>query len=106
MIDEGVAVGDAGAFATCRALARRIGLLVGGTAGGAIRVALDRLDTFPGGSTAVVLVSDAGEKYLDTIFDDRWLAEHGLHDPDEEERVIAGLDELRRTTELPTEGVA
>lgn len=106
LIDEGVAVGDVAAFATCRVLARRVGLLVGGTAGGAIHVALERLDELPSGSTAVVLVSDAGEKYLDTIFDDRWLADHALSDPTEEERVTARLTEVRRSAELPTEGAA
>ena len=87
LIDEGVPVDDVAAFATCRALARRTGLLAGGTAGGAVHVALERLPSMPARSTVVVLICDAGEKYLDTVFDDRWLAERGLLDRGCEERV-------------------
>ncbi|WP_280267257.1 PLP-dependent cysteine synthase family protein [Nocardia wallacei] len=79
-IDEGCKVTDADAFATARVVARRTGLLVGGTAGAAIHVALRRLLRLRPGSTAVVLVCDAGEKYLDSVYDDDWLLERGLLD--------------------------
>lgn len=94
MIDEGVAVRDAQAFATARVLARRTGLLVGGTSGGAVHVALENLDSLPPRSTVVVLVCDAGEKYLDTVFDTGWLDRHGLLDADEEARVDRWLDAM------------
>ncbi|GAA3546312.1 cysteine synthase family protein [Amycolatopsis ultiminotia] len=91
LIDEGVQANDTDAFATARALARHTGLLVGGSAGGAIHVALDRIDTMPPGSTAVVLVCDAGEKYLDSVFDDEWMRGHGLLAPDVEARAAQRL---------------
>ncbi|HEY2223136.1 cysteine synthase family protein [Actinomycetospora sp.] len=94
LIDEGVSVGDVEAFATARVLARHTGLLVGGTAGGAVYAALERLATLPPRSTVVVLVSDAGEKYLDTLFDEHWLSERGLHDPDRERSVGRSLEAL------------
>ncbi|MGF6885554.1 cystathionine beta-synthase [Nocardia sp. GAS34] len=72
-IDEGIQVSDIDAFTSARVVARRTGLLVGGTAGAAVHVALRRLAVLPAGSTVVVLVCDAGEKYLDTIYDDEWL---------------------------------
>lgn len=81
VIDQGVKVSDVDAFATARVLARRTGLMVGGSAGGAINVALKQLDSLPAGSTTVVLVCDAGEKYLDTIFDDDWMRERDLLNP-------------------------
>ncbi|GAA1026380.1 MULTISPECIES: PLP-dependent cysteine synthase family protein [Amycolatopsis] len=87
LIDEGVQASDVDAFATARALARHTGLMVGGSAGGAIHAALNRIDTMRPGSTAVVLVCDAGEKYLDTVFDDEWLRGHGLHAPEIEAEV-------------------
>jgi len=80
VIDEGVRVGDIDAFSTARVIARRTGLLVGGTAGAAVSVALKRLALVPPGSTVVVLACDAGEKYLDTIYDDDWLAARDLLD--------------------------
>jgi cystathionine beta-synthase len=79
-IDEGVQVPDVDAFATARVIARRTGLLIGGSAGGAINVALKRLAALPAGSTVVTLVCDAGEKYLDTIFNDDWMRERELLD--------------------------
>lgn len=79
-IDEGVQVADVDAFATARVIARRTGLMIGGTAGGAINIALKRLAELPAGSTVVTLVCDAGEKYLDTIFNDEWLRERELLD--------------------------
>ena len=93
-IDEGVQVSDVDAFATARVLARRTGLLVGGSSGGAIHVALRRLAALPAGSTVVTLVCDAGEKYLDTIFNDDWMRERQLLDPAvhlEIERMLEGF---------------
>jgi cystathionine beta-synthase len=94
LIDDGAHVGDVEAFATARVLARRTGLLVGGTAGGAVHVALERLAALPPRSTVVVLVCDAGEKYLDTVFDERWLRERDLFDADRERAVERRLDAL------------
>lgn len=98
LIDRGVSVGDTEAFATARVLARRTGLLVGGTAGGAVYAALESLAALPPRSTVVVLVSDAGEKYLDTLFDDAWLEERGLHDRECETSVHRRLEALTSTT--------
>ncbi|KTS38752.1 cysteine synthase [Methylobacterium indicum] len=78
LIDEGVTVSDIDAFTTARVVARRTGLLIGGTAGAAIFIALKRLALVEPGSTLVALVCDAGEKYLDTVYDDAWLRERGL----------------------------
>ncbi|WP_028926910.1 PLP-dependent cysteine synthase family protein [Pseudonocardia acaciae] len=94
LIDQGCKVSDADAFATARVLARRTGLMVGGSAGGVVYQALTMLDGLPPGSTMVGLVCDGGEKYLDTVFDDGWMKEHELLDDDLEARVdelLAGL---------------
>ncbi|WP_020496551.1 PLP-dependent cysteine synthase family protein [Sciscionella marina] len=101
LIDEGVQVGDVAAFATARVLARRTGLLIGGTAGGAIYAALERLDTATPGSTIATLVCDAGEKYLDTIFDDDWMHARDLLDPTVEELVQQRLDQLVKHVPAP-----
>ena len=87
LLDEGMKVSDAAAFATARAVARDIGLMIGGSAGGSVHAALTRLDEFPPGSTVVTIVCDGGEKYLDTVFDDSWMTEHDLLDPDLEHHV-------------------
>lgn len=94
LLDEGVKVGDVEAFATARVVARRWGLLLGGSAGGAVYAALERLPHLEQGSTAVTLVCDGGEKYLDTVFSDEWMDERGLLDPAVEARVGRMFDEL------------
>ncbi|WP_246816263.1 MULTISPECIES: PLP-dependent cysteine synthase family protein [unclassified Corynebacterium] len=79
LIDHGVKVSDVKAFAVARVLAREHGLMVGGTAGAAIYEGLRHLHEFQAGTTMVVIVCDAGEKYLDTIFDTDWLQKNHLY---------------------------
>ncbi|WP_328394654.1 PLP-dependent cysteine synthase family protein [Nocardia sp. NBC_00416] len=88
VIDEDCRVRDIDAFATARVVARRTGILIGGTAGAAVHVALRRLVHLPAGSTVVVLVCDAGEKYLDTVYDEDWLAARGLYDQSAHQRIV------------------
>ncbi|WP_018546198.1 cysteine synthase family protein [Streptomyces sp. LaPpAH-108] len=94
LIDEGVKVGDVEAFATCRAVART-GLLIGGSAGGVVHEALHRLPSLPPGTTMVALINDGGEKYLDTVFNDDWMAERALLSPETERSVEEQLTKLR-----------
>lgn len=78
LIDEGLKVSDSQAFETARYLARHHALLVGGSAGGVIYKALHHARTASPESTTVVLVCDGGEKYLNTVYNDEWMAEHAL----------------------------
>lgn len=88
-IDDGVQVTDAQAFETARYLARRKGLLVGGSTGGAIYKALEFIAAEKLAGTVLTMVVDGGEKYLSTIFDDDWMAARHLLDP----RLTAQLDD-------------
>lgn len=94
LIDMGHKVSDVEAFAMARVIARRCALLVGGSAGGVIHQALCSLCEAPEPSTAVALVCDAGEKYLDTVFDDDWMRARGLLDPAAEHAAEELLDEM------------
>ncbi|OCW85046.1 cysteine synthase [Nocardia farcinica] len=94
LLDEGVKIGDVEAFATVRVIARRWGLLLGGSAGGAIYAALERLPLLPAGATAVTIVCDGGEKYLDTVFSDHWMSARGLLSPATENRIGEMLDDI------------
>ncbi|MBB2971482.1 cysteine synthase family protein [Mesorhizobium sp. RMAD-H1] len=80
-IDEGVQVTDTQAFETARYMARRRGLLVGGSTGGAIYKALEFIASGKLRGTVVTTVADGGEKYLGTIFDDEWMEKRNLLDP-------------------------
>ncbi|WP_280381499.1 PLP-dependent cysteine synthase family protein [Nocardia wallacei] len=92
LLDEGVKVTDVAAFATARAVAAKLGLLIGGSAGGSVHAALTRLEQFPPGSTVVTIVCDGGEKYLDTVFDDGWMNERDLLDESAEHAVLELLE--------------
>lgn len=95
LLDEGVKVGDVEAFATARVLARRIGLLIGGSAGGVVHAALSRMSSLAPGTTMVALVNDGGEKYMDTVFDDDWMHERDLIAPAVEREIDELLAKLR-----------
>ncbi|MES1164326.1 MAG: pyridoxal-phosphate dependent enzyme, partial [Verrucomicrobiota bacterium] len=59
-------VGEEEAEATRLDLARREGLLVGISAGAAVRVALDLARTLGPGKTVVTVLPDTGERYIAT----------------------------------------
>ncbi|MDG4764932.1 cysteine synthase family protein [Solwaraspora sp. WMMD406] len=104
LIDEGVKVSDSEAFETCRYLARNFGILIGGSAGGVVYKALERAQTLGPETTIVVLVCDGGEKYLDTVFNDEWMAAEGLFDARVVDRLAAMLryapaDGARKTSD-------
>ncbi|TCM51142.1 cystathionine beta-synthase [Rhizobium sp. PP-F2F-G48] len=106
LIDEGLTVDDIDAFTAARVVARRTGLLVGGTAGAAIDVALRRLARVEPGSTMVVLVCDAGEKYLDTVFNDEWLRERQLLNEPAHQRLHRLFDAYRDSIRLASTRLA
>ncbi|MFF7952669.1 cysteine synthase family protein [Streptomyces griseorubiginosus] len=95
LLDEGVKVGDVEAFATARVLARRMGLLIGGSAGGVVHEALHRMSSLAPGTTMVALVNDGGEKYMDTVFDDDWMHDRDLVAPAVEREIDELLTTLR-----------
>jgi len=98
LINEGIKVTDKQAFNTARYLAKNNALLVGGSAGGVIYCALQKLKDVPENSKMVVLVCDGGEKYLDTVYNDKWMNENGLIDNeinDELNQIIGQLTSVK-----------
>nr|WP_198026452.1 cysteine synthase family protein [Bradyrhizobium sp. ARR65] len=106
LIDEGVTVDDIDAFTAARIVARRTGILVGGTAGAAIHVALKQLALIEPNSTMVVLVCDAGEKYLDSIYNDDWLRERHLLNEAAHQRLHRLFDAYRDSVQLASQAKA
>ncbi len=73
-IDEIRKVGDRDSFITARRLAREEGLLVGGSAGAAVHVALEIGREEAGrGKRIVVLLPDTGRHYLGKFHSDEWM---------------------------------
>lgn len=78
VVDRYLMVTDQESFDTTRAMARREGLLVGGSGGMAVhaarRVAAEDHDRL-----VVVLVPDSGRGYLSKVFNDEWLTANGFN---------------------------
>src|SRR5947209_6020672 len=78
LVDDWVRVGDAESFHTARALARREGILVGGSSGTAVAAALRYARRLTGDHLVVALCADTGRNYLSKLFNDEWLAANNL----------------------------
>lgn len=60
----------------CRRLARLEAIMAGGSSG-AVIMAVNRMrETLPPGAVCAVILSDRGERYLDTIYSDEWVEKH------------------------------
>jgi cysteine synthase A len=74
MIERHVHVSDLDCVVGCRRLVRSEAILAGGSSGGVVS-ALSRIrHEIPAGSRCVLLLPDRGERYLDTVYSDAWVA--------------------------------
>ena len=78
MIDAMPRFSDAEAFQTCRKMARKMGVMVGGSAGGNAFAACKLAQDLEGPATVVAILCDSGVKYLSKIFNDEWMDEKGF----------------------------
>ena len=77
-VDDWVRVGDAESFHTAREMARREGILVGGSCGTALAAALRYARRLTADDLVVVVCPDTGRNYLSKMFDDAWMAANNL----------------------------
>ena len=73
--DQVERVTDSGCVAGCRRLVHTEGLLVGGSAGGVLHTVRAQSPMMPAGAVVVAVLPDSGTRYLDTVFDDDWVAD-------------------------------
>jgi cystathionine beta-synthase len=78
VVDEWIRIGDAESFQTARSLARREGLLVGGSSGTAVAAALRYARRLTSKDVVVALCPDTGRNYMSKFYDDEWLAANQL----------------------------
>jgi cystathionine beta-synthase len=78
VVDEWIRVSDIDSFNTARLLARREGLLLGGSSGTNVAAALRYARRLGPEHLIVALGCDTGRNYLSKFFDDNWLAENRL----------------------------
>ena len=75
-IQQVVHLTDEECIAGCRRLLHREAILAGGSSGAVVMAAKKLSLCIPEGSTCVLIFSDSGERYLDTIFNDDWVSKH------------------------------
>ncbi len=102
LVDEWVRVGDAESFHIARALARREGMLVGGSSGTAVAAALRYARRLTADHLVVALCADTGRNYLSKFFDDDWLADNKLTQATDVPHSIGDLLKYRGSRQLVT----
>lgn len=75
MADAVVIVDDVDCIAGCRRLAAREAILAGGSSGAVVAALATMRERIPDSASCVLILPDRGERYLDTIYDDEWVAE-------------------------------
>jgi cystathionine beta-synthase len=78
VIDEMYQVDDKTSFVVARELARKEGILAGGSSGSALHAALEHAKQLDQSKTMVVILPDSGAKYISKMFNDRWMLEKGF----------------------------
>ncbi|MFO0813026.1 MAG: cystathionine beta-synthase [Gemmatales bacterium] len=78
LVDEWVCVKDADSFYAARAMARKEGLLLGGSAGTNVAAAIQYARRLGPNDLVVVIGCDTGRNYLSKFYDDNWMREFGL----------------------------
>jgi cysteine synthase len=89
-IDEGIKVGDSDAFRMCWQMARREGVLLGGSSGAVLAAAVQRAAIEA--DDILCVLPDGGEKYLETIFNEAWLARNSIPLDEPPQRTVIEVD--------------
>ncbi|HEY4462935.1 MAG TPA: cystathionine beta-synthase [Streptosporangiaceae bacterium] len=89
--DEVIAITDAESFLMTRRLAREEALLVGGSSGLAVAVALRAAHNAGPEDVIVVLLPDGGRGYLSKIFNDEWMADYGFLSAETSEPLVGDV---------------
>jgi cystathionine beta-synthase len=102
LVDDWLRISDTESFHTARALARREGMLVGGSSGTAVAAALRYAQRLTGEHLVVALCADTGRNYLSKFYDDAWLAENKLQWSAQPVYSIGDLLKMRGPRQLVT----
>ena len=78
LVDEVVNINDEDSFYWSRQLARKEGIMAGGSAGTIIKVAVAVAADMRPDQLVVSMIPDTGERYLSKHFSDEWLQEKGM----------------------------
>lgn len=102
-IDEVYKVPDEQAFVAARAIARREGILIGPSSGACALVALKLAQELSPGERVVCMVSDGGDRYIHTLFNDEWMSQQHFTAVDSVEQLRAMARQLQPWSLRPVE---
>jgi cystathionine beta-synthase len=102
LVDEWIRIGDAEAFQTARLLARREGMLFGGSTGTNVAASLRYARRLGPEHVVVTIGADTGRNYLSKFFDDGWLSENKLASAEMPAHSIGDLLKKRKPRKLIT----
>jgi cystathionine beta-synthase len=102
LVDDWVRVGDAESFHVARQLARREGILAGGSSGTNVAAALRYARRLTRDDLVVTLVCDTGRNYMSKFFDDAWLAANNLLPEEQPAHSVGDLLQTRGPRQLVT----
>ena len=97
LVDTIVHVSDVDCIVGCRRLLKLEAILAGGSSGGVMSAVHKLQSEIPPGAACVAILPDRGERYLDTLYDDRWVRDHfgdlvlGTAQPDGQHQILAGM---------------
>jgi cystathionine beta-synthase/cysteine synthase A len=77
-IDRAFKITDEQAFLTARSFARHEGILMGPSSGACALVALKLAQELGPEDRVVCMISDGGERYIQTLFNDDWMEQQGF----------------------------
>ena len=81
VVDRMAVISDAASIAAARRISAVIGRACGGSTGTNISACVDLIEEMAAqgkGGSIVTLLCDSGARYRSTLYDDAWLAEHGI----------------------------
>ena len=78
VVDEIVRANDKESFLWARQLVRQEGIFAGGSTGSALAGAIKYAAKLPADRLVVVIVPDAGSRYLSKFYDNKWMRENGF----------------------------
>jgi cystathionine beta-synthase len=78
LIDRIVRVGDRDSFLTARRITREEGILVGGSAGTAMKAAMEVARDLDDKTLMVVILPDTGRNNMSKIYNDEWMRQNGF----------------------------
>jgi cystathionine beta-synthase len=97
VVDEWIRVSDVESFTAARDMAKKEGLLVGGSCGTAMAAGLRYAQRLGPDDLVVVLCPDTGRNYLSKLYSDEWMIENGYMKAEVEPQSVGDLLAKRGT---------